>query len=358
MRARGGCAEGGIAASLLILRAQAAQQVGDPLEGGYHPEPGAVVHGRVAADDGTGGDVRGDAGLRGGDGTVADGEMAGNADLTGQSDIVAHVCGAGETDLGAEQRILPDGRGVAYLNEVVDLGALADAGFADDCAVDAGVCLNLDGVFQDDRAGMESFYPATLGIAGKAEAVGADDRAVAQNDIVAEATILADDGMGMSHEAVSDLDTGVEHDVRQQNGVVANTAVLVHDDERADVGAGTKTGRGSDCRRGMNARGEGLLGVKGGDGQGKRIFGVGDAQGGQGDGREGAVDDDGCGAGAADSSGVFGVGYEGDFGGTGLPDAGHAVDREGVGGVASGNCRFQDRTDTASQFAKSHRMGL
>ena len=60
----------------------------------------------------------------------------------------------------AQSRVSGADRGaVADLDEVVDLGAGVDAGFADGGAVDAGVGLDLDVVFKDGAARLQDFVP-------------------------------------------------------------------------------------------------------------------------------------------------------------------------------------------------------
>jgi hypothetical protein len=44
-------------------------------------------------------------------------------------------------------------------DQVVDLGAGVDAGFADGGAVDGGVGLDLDVIFENSAAGLEDFVP-------------------------------------------------------------------------------------------------------------------------------------------------------------------------------------------------------
>ena len=155
------------------------------MSGGYGAEPGAVVGGGIAADYGSGGDVRGDAGLGGGYGSVADGEVAGYAYLAGEDDIFPYGRGASEAGLGAEQGVFAYGRAVAYLDEVVDFGSGADTGLADGGAVDGGVGLDFDGIFEDGGAGLDDLGPAAFGVLGEAEAVGSDDRAVLEHYVVA-----------------------------------------------------------------------------------------------------------------------------------------------------------------------------
>src|SRR6185312_17034227 len=97
-----------------------------------------------------------------------------------------------------------DRRSVADLDEVVDLRPSGNARLADGSAVDAGVGLDFDGVFEDRGARLDDFDPAPARALGEAEAVRADDRSILQDDIVAEAAVFADDRMGVGEEAVAD----------------------------------------------------------------------------------------------------------------------------------------------------------
>ncbi len=107
-------------------------------------------------------DVAADAGLRGDDHAVADVCCGRRSGLSGEDDVAAHMGRSGEADLRAEQRVLTDGRAVADLDEVVDLGASADAGLADRGAVDGGVGLDLDVVLEDGGAGLEDLVPGRV----------------------------------------------------------------------------------------------------------------------------------------------------------------------------------------------------
>src|SRR4029077_1584125 len=151
----------------------------------------------VAADDGAGGDVVGNAALGGGDGAVADLAVAGNADLSGEDDVLADVGGTGEAGLGAQQRVLADLRAVAHLDKVVDFGAARDVRLADAGAVDASVGLDFHIVFQNCRAGLDNFVPVSGVVFGEAEAVGADHHAILQHHVVSQAAVLAHYGMGV-----------------------------------------------------------------------------------------------------------------------------------------------------------------
>ena len=87
--------------------------------------------------------------------------------------------------------ILADDRPVTDLDQVVDLRAGTDAGLADRSAVDAGVGLDFNVVVEDSGAGLQDLVPGAAFVTGsmltgEAKAVGSDDGAVLQQDIVAE----------------------------------------------------------------------------------------------------------------------------------------------------------------------------
>src|ERR1019366_10014626 len=92
------------------LFSEVTDQVGETVEDGDGAEPFAIVDGRVTADGCAGRDVTGDSGLRGGDGSVADGAMAGDSNLAGEDDVLADVGGAGETYLSAEEGVFSHSR--------------------------------------------------------------------------------------------------------------------------------------------------------------------------------------------------------------------------------------------------------
>ena len=79
---------------------------------------------------------------------------------------------------------------VADLDQVVDFRAAADAGLADAGAVDAGIGLDLDVVFDGNVAGLDDFVPAAgvvvivVVMLGEAETVAAYDYAVLEQNVV------------------------------------------------------------------------------------------------------------------------------------------------------------------------------
>ena len=116
--------------------------------------------------------------------------------------------------------------------------------------------------------------PAAVLVPGEAEAVGSDNCAVLENDVVAELAVLADYSMGVRKEAIADTNAGIQDDVGQDDGVVADDTVFADDDIRADVGASADFCRGVDDSRGVNAgRPDGRL-VKDFDGASEAEIGI------------------------------------------------------------------------------------
>ena len=156
---------------------------------------------------------------------------------------------------------------------------------------------------------------------GKAEAVGADDDAVFERDVIAEDAVFADDGMGVREEVAADLYAGIEHDVRQKRGVRAE-ANLGPTTAYAPMCAPSADFRGGiDDGGGMNAGRVGGRLVEKAERAGEGVIGILDAQGCGGDFLEFGLDDDGGGACGAGESGVAGIGDEGDLGGAGYFNA-------------------------------------
>ena len=85
---------------------------------------------------------------------------------------------AGKAGLPAQHSVGADPRSVTNQDEVIELGAAADACFADSGAVDAGVCLNFDIIFQHGGSGLRHFVPRTILLFCETQAVPTDDRTI------------------------------------------------------------------------------------------------------------------------------------------------------------------------------------
>ena len=313
--------------------ADAFLEVGEAGKGGGVAEPEFVVHGGGAGADLVGVDVAGEAGLGGDDDVVADGEVAGGGGLASEDAVVADFGGAGETGLAADHVVGAELGGVADEDEIVDLGAAADAGLADGGAVDAGIGLDFDVVFEDGGAGLRHFVPGAVFLFGVAEAVGADDGAVLQDDAIADAAVFADDGVGMGEEIVADFGALVDGDEAVEDGVVADLDVFIDEAVGADVGAFGDAGGAGDDGGFVHAGGVFWGVVEEFDGVGEGEVGVVGAEGGErgevfsavGDGSF-FVDEDGGGLGGFEERDVAFVGDEGELAGGGVVDAGDGGD--------------------------------
>ena len=173
------------------------------MKGRGRPQPLAIFNGWIAADDGARRYIVGDAGLGGGDGSVADLTVASHAYLAGEDDILPNMGRACEADLGTEQSVLADRRAVTNLNQVVDFDAASDSRFAHAGPVDTGIGLDLNTVANDYRTGLRDFFPAAIVGFGEAEAIPTDDNAVLQQNMVAETAALADNSVGMSEKVIT-----------------------------------------------------------------------------------------------------------------------------------------------------------
>ncbi len=289
-----------------------------------------------------------DAALRRNDGVIADLAVADHADLAGENDAVADFGGPRKADLGAQQGIFSHGRSVADLHQVVDLDAAPDASFAHAGAVDAGVGLNLDVIFDDHRARLGNFVPAPGFGFGEAEAVGANHHAILQENVVTDAAILADDALGVREKIVADPDSAVDHDVGQKYGRVADGYVLANHDVGSKVNITAEPGSGMDDGGGMNSGSVTGRMMEKFERLGEGEIGVLRPQHGRRNGGKILRHNDGGRLSGAGGGGVLGIRNKGEFTGTGLIDAVEAGD------FGVGRTIFQLRVQGGGNGGKFH----
>src|ERR1035441_8882733 len=140
-------------------------------------------------------------------------------------------------------------RPVSHLHEVVDLHPASDTGFPHAGAIDARIRLHFHIVLNHHRRGLRNLVPATFCRLRKPKPIRANDDAVLQKHIVADAAILAHHRMRMREEVVPDLHPAINNDMRQQHRVRADLNVLADHHIRPDVRIC------SDARAGVNDRG-------------------------------------------------------------------------------------------------------
>src|SRR5580658_6763490 len=102
--------------------------------------------------------------------------MSGDSRLRCDDAVIAETRAARETDLAHDQAMPAYRHVVGDLDKVVDLGALADDGWAERAAIDGGVGANLHVIVNYDVAGLEHFAVAAL-VKYIAVTIRADDRA-------------------------------------------------------------------------------------------------------------------------------------------------------------------------------------
>ena len=121
---------------------------------------------------------------------------------------------------------------VGDLDEVVDLGAGADARLADGRPIDRRVRADLHVVFDDDAADLRDLLVGAVAAMREAEAVAADDGAVLQDDAVADTNTLADRDVGVDDAVVANLRKASDRHVRVHDGACADPRALGHRRER------------------------------------------------------------------------------------------------------------------------------
>src|SRR2546427_12712123 len=99
------------------------------------------------------------------------------------------------------------------LDQIVNLGSTSDVGFANAGAVDAGICLNLHIIFNHRRPGLDNFVPAAGIILGEAKTIAANDYSILQDHVIADAAMLAHDGVRVSEKVVADARATIDPEV-------------------------------------------------------------------------------------------------------------------------------------------------
>jgi len=161
---------------------------------------------------------------------------------------------------------------------------------------------------------------------GESEAVGANHYAILQQDVVAEAAVLANHRVSVREQVVANLCAAIDDDVREQDSVGTDFDLLSDHDVGADVRLLADLCRRIDHRSGMNS---GLVRqrlVEKFQRLRKAEIRIFRPQHGRGNGREVLGHDDGGGLGGTRGRRIFGIGDEGEFSRPGLVNAVEAGD--------------------------------
>ena len=118
--------------------------------------------------------------------------------------IVLDHRAARNAGLRGDDHPLADHHVVRDLHKVVDFGPLADPRFAQRAAVDAGVCADLDIVFDHDRAHLRKFYIPGFAVSHITEPVGPNNDTRMKNTIAADLHIVVNDAVRVDHRPFAD----------------------------------------------------------------------------------------------------------------------------------------------------------
>ena len=81
----------------------------------------AIINRRIPTHYLTCANIIGNATLRGGNHSIADGAMSGDTYLASENDVIAHMGGSSKSDLSAQQGTATDLRAMPNLHQIVDL---------------------------------------------------------------------------------------------------------------------------------------------------------------------------------------------------------------------------------------------
>ena len=157
-------------------------------------------------------------------------------DLTAQHGKISHRHAARYADLGDDQAMPSDRAVVSDLDEIVDLGSLADDRIARRAAVDRGIGADFDVVLNDDAPGLRDLLMAsrrrqiTETVLADANA-GMDDNAVADQGV-------DDSGSGADRAVAADADIGTDHGAGRDHGAGADLRARTDHRERIDGDVG------------------------------------------------------------------------------------------------------------------------
>src|SRR5579871_1868406 len=108
------------------------------------------------------------------------------------------------------------------LHEIVDLYPTANMCLSNASAIDAGIGLHLDIVFNYDGGRLRNLVPVAFGCLGKAKSIPANHDAILQEHVVSDTAVLAHDRMRVGEEVVRNLYTAIDHDMRQKHCILAD----------------------------------------------------------------------------------------------------------------------------------------
>src|SRR5262249_17911402 len=175
-------------------------------------------------------DVVHEASLRAENDARPDRKVVRHSGLPGHDHTVPDRRAPRYADLPGQEAVTSDRDVVRDLDQIVDLGSLADDGGADRAAVDRGIGPDLHIVLDDHPANLRNLVGA-LAAAGKAEPVLPDGAARMDDDAIADQS-MRDRYIGADRTVTADPHAGPEHSARTDHGAASDLG------PRPDHGAG------------------------------------------------------------------------------------------------------------------------
>jgi len=179
--------------------------------------------------------------LRPDHGALADLKVVQDPYLTCQNHAGTEFCTAGDSCLSNDQALLSNDHVVGDVNQIIDLGASADHGFPQRCAVNRRVRPYFDVVLDFDDTDLRDF-DALRSILGEAEPIAPDNHSRVENDPIANPATLADRDLRMQntvfaqHRPVSHDNAGIENASFSDHGFRSDICLRVNRDVRPQPG--------------------------------------------------------------------------------------------------------------------------
>ena len=123
---------------------------------------------------------------------------------------------------------------MAYLHEIVDLGASLDSGFANRRTIDGRVRADLHIVLDDNGAGLGNLLMRAVRPADEAVAVASDDGAVLNDDPIADDDALANRHVRVNDAVIADDGAVSDADVRINHRAIADARAATDRRKRTD----------------------------------------------------------------------------------------------------------------------------
>ena len=174
--------------------------------------------------------------------------MSADPDLSGEYRAVTNRNRAGNTYLRHQQALLPNADVVRDVDEVVDLGAVADDGIVDAPAIDRRVGTNLDIVANDAPPDVRDFLMCAIA-KDVTEPVAADPGARVHECTRTQSRSGIDGDTGPQSRTGANRDSISQYAVRTDNHVVAQIGTSANDRILTDGDAPTQRYAPSDARR-------------------------------------------------------------------------------------------------------------